>query len=350
MFKSFFVFLLVATIAAAVSSCKEEKKPGPAAATNRGGGPIRAEGFIVKTKQLSENIEVPGTLIPFETTEIRPEISGRITELNLSEGRVVRQGTVLARLFDGDLQAQLKKLEVQLSILEKTAERYKQLLEINGISQQEYDLANLEVNNLRADIELIKVDINRTRIRAPYTGQVGLKNISLGAYVTPTNILTTISKVEDLKLDFTVPEKYSEDMAKGKNVSFTISGLNKTFTATVIATESSIEANTRSLRIRAVVKGNQAGLVPGAFAKVSLMLDKNNQALIIPTQAVIPQARNKQVILFKNGQPQFEVITTGIRDSSYIQVLDGLKEGDTVLTTGLLAIRAESKVTLTKVQ
>ena len=352
MLKKFVLYSCFCCCLAGFYSCSGKKaESGPARpAGNRGGGVVRAEGFIVKTTSLSENIEVPGTVLPFETTEIRPEISGRVTSLNIPEGRVVQRGTVLIQLFDGDLQAQLKKLEVQLSISEKTAERYKQLLEISGISQQEYDLSVLQVNNLTADIQLVKVDIEKTRIRAPYTGQVGLKNISLGAYVTPTNILTTISQVDNLKLEFTVPEKYSENMASGKEVSFTIGGVDKQFTARVMATESTIEANTRSLKVRAVVNGKQPFLVPGAFAKVSLMLDKNNEAIIIPTQAVIPKARNKQVIVLRAGNPKFEVITTGIRDSSFIQVTEGLKVGDTVLTSGLLAIREERKIELSKIQ
>jgi membrane fusion protein (multidrug efflux system) len=331
-------------------SCKEKKPDanvGPSRSVNV---PIQAEGFIVRTISLNENIEVPGTILPYETTEIRPEISGRIIELNIPEGRVVQKGALLVKLFDGDLQAQLKKLEVQLSIAKKTLERQKALLEISGISQQEYDLSELEANNLSADIELVKVNIEKTRIVAPYEGKIGLKNISLGAYVTPLNILTSISQVNDLKLEFTVPEKYSNDMTKGKQVKFLIDGDDKIYTATVMATESAIEANTRSLKVRAIVKGAREALVAGGFAKVLLQLGQDIKPLVIPTQAVIPQARNKKVVVFRSGVPEFKVVTTGLRDSSFVQITDGLQVGDTVVTTGLLAIRPESKVVLTKVQ
>ncbi|MGZ5246523.1 MAG: efflux RND transporter periplasmic adaptor subunit [Flavitalea sp.] len=351
MLKNNILFSLFLIVSALAISCKEEKKETPAAGAGpRVNAPIQVEGFIVKTKSLSEKIEVPGTLMPFETTEIRPEISGRLVSLNIPEGRFVNKGTVLAKIFDGDLQAQLRKLQVQLSIAEKTAERYNELLKISGISQQEYDLAELQSNNLRADIQLVQVDINRTQVRAPYSGQVGLKNISLGAYVSPTTLITTISQVNRLKLEFTVPEKYSEDMKPGKSISFSVTGSTKQFTAAVMATETTIEANTRSLRVRAVVNQNDAVLASGAFAKVSLNLDKNNEAIIIPTQAVIPQARNKRVIMYKNGSPEFIVVTTGIRDSTFVEITDGLKAGDTVVITGLLAIRPESKITLSKVQ
>lgn len=337
-------------------SCDEEKKKNasPGGPSGGGGGrgnqTIQAEGFVVRIKPLSENLEVPGTLLPFESTEIRPEISGRVVKLNIPEGSFVQQGTLLVKLFDEDLQAQVKKLRVQLQISEKTAERQRELLKIQGISQQEVDLSELQVSNLKADIDLIKVSITKTEIRAPFTGRIGLKNISNGAYISPANIVTTISQVSQLKLEFSVPEKYSEDMRKGKQVGFTIAGTNKKFAATVLATESNIEANTRTLKIRAVITGRDPLLVPGAFAKVSLQLGKNDQALIIPTQSVIPQARNKKVVIYQDGKVKFVTVTTGIRDSSFVQVLDGVNAGDTVLTTALLAIRPDSKVKLTKVQ
>ncbi|HEX6431033.1 MAG TPA: efflux RND transporter periplasmic adaptor subunit [Niastella sp.] len=333
-------------------SCKSEKKENAPANASREGGdrPVQAEAFIVRSKTLSENLEIPGTLLPFEETEIRPEISGRVVWLNIPEGSFVQKGTLLVKLFDNDLQAQVKKLQVQLQIAQKTAERQKELLKINGISQQEYDLSELQVNNLKADIELTQVSIDKTEIRAPFAGRIGLKSISNGAYITPTNLLTTISQVSLLKLEFSVPEKYGEAMRRGRQVNFTVAGSDIKFTASVLATESNIEANTRTLKVRAVVQGKNSALSSGAFAKVALQLGKNDHSLIVPSQAVIPQARNKRVIVYKGGKPDFAVVTTGIRDSSYVQVLDGVKEGDTVITTALLTIRPESKIKLTKVQ
>jgi len=342
-------FVAVALFSITAISCKQKKETPEVMTVRSVNLPVQVEAFIVRTRPLSENIEVPGTLLPYETTEIRPEISGRLVELNIPEGKVVEKGMLLAKLFDEDLQARLKKLEVQLSIAQKTVERQKALLDISGISQQEYDLSQLEANNLSADIGLVKVDIGKTHITAPYTGKIGLKNISLGAYVTPSNILTTISQVNDLKLEFTVPEKYSENMKRGKEVAFTINGADKKYRATVMATEAAIEANTRTLKVRALVKGRHEELVSGGFAKVSLELGNNAEPIVIPTQAIIPQARDKKVVVYNNGSPEFKIVTTGIRDSTFVEIIDGLKTGDTIITTGLLAIRPDSKITLTKV-
>lgn len=334
-----------------IFACKQKKDQVPGGSGGgANAGPLPVEALVVKSSAISETVEVTGTIQPFESTEIRPEISGRIVSLNIREGASVGKGQLLAKLFDGDLQAQLKKLQVQLAIAEKTEERQRELLKIGGISQQDYDLSILSVSNLKADIELTQVNIDRTEIRAPYSGKLGLKNVSPGAYVSPTNILTTISQVGQLKIEFSIPEKYSAQVRNGMEVDFVIEGSPNTYTASVSATESSVEENTRNLRIRAIIRNPDRYLIPGNFAKVSIILGRNENAIMIPSQAIIPVARGKQVVVLKGGSPAFTSITTGIRDSTRVQVTDGLSAGDTLITTGLLFIRPDSKVKLTKVQ
>lgn len=343
-----YIAVMLASLLVSVSCSQKKDTPPPTGASRN--APITVEGYVIQGRPLSSTIEVPGTLLPFETTEIRPEISGRVTALNIREGAQVKKGSVLVKLFDDDLQAQLRKLQVQLEIAAKTAERQRELLKISGISQQEYDLSELGVNNLKADIELVKVSIGKTEIRAPFNGRIGLKNISDGAYISPTTLITTISQVDRLKLQFTIPEKYGAQVRSGQPVQFKLDGPNKNYQATVMATESSIEENTRTLTVRAVVSKTDAYLVPGAFAKVQMTLGKDNNAIMVPTQAIIPQGRNKQVVVYRGGKAVFSAVTTGVRDSSDIQVLTGLNNGDTVVTTGLLFLRPGSDVKLSKIQ
>lgn len=345
------LILVFASVFASLSSCKRDKpKTAAESPQKRGGGPLQVEAFVVTTKNLAENLEVPGTLMPFEETEIRPEISGRLVSMNIKEGDLVQKGDLLAKLFDEDLQAQLKKLQTQLEIAKKTLERQQGLLKIQGISQQEVDLSELQVNTIKADMDLVRVSISKTEIRAPYAGRLGLRNVSLGAYVTPTTLMTTLRQASQLKLDFTVPEKYSGLFTKGKSVGFTVAGGKRTFSASVLATEAAVAADTRTLKVRSVVSGNDPSLLPGVFAKVRLQLGGNEQSIIVPTRSVIPQARNKQVIVYKGGSPEFRTVETGIRDEDYVQVESGLSIGDTVLTTGLLAVRPDSKLVLSKVE
>ena len=335
-------------------SCGEKEKK--IAAPQQGGGganrpaaTMQVDGFIVKQKALSDNVEVPGTLIANESTEIHPEISGRVVQLNVSEGRYVSRGTLLAKLYDGDLQAQLKKLQVQLQIAKQNEDRSSQLLKIQGISQQDYDASLLNVNNINADIEIIRTSIIKTEIRAPFNGKVGLKNISIGAFVTPATIVAIIQQTDVLKLDFAVPEKYTAQIKTGQQVSFTIEGSSKKYTAKIMATESGVTENTRSLMIRSVVQNKDAALAPGVFAKVVMNFDPDPNAIVIPTQAVVPQARGKKVIVYQGGVAKFMDVTTGIRDSSQIQIVTGLKAGDTIVTTGLLSIRPEGKIAINKI-
>jgi membrane fusion protein (multidrug efflux system) len=345
-------FSVVLTLGALlISSCKSnDDSPQASARGNaRNRGPMEVQGFVVQPRSVSETVEVAGTLLPAEETQIRSELNGRIVQLNIQEGSIVPKGTLLVKLFDQDLKAQLNKLQVQLKIAEKTVERQKELLDIKGISQQDYDLSALTADNLRADIESVKIQISKTEIRAPYEGQVGLRNVSMGSYLGPSDIVTTLRDISQLKLEFAVAEKYAQNISKGYRVRFKVDGGTLDHEAEVIATEGNVDPTTRTLRIRALVKGKSKELVPGVFARVNLQLGQDSEALMIPTQAVIPQARNKQVIVLRRDTVIFKIVETGIRDSAYVQVLSGLTAGDTVITTGLMSLRPSIKVRVTSV-
>ncbi len=328
---------------------KEKKNAGNPAGGAARPTTMRVDAYIVKPQAFAENIEVPGSIVANEATEIHPEVPGRIVKLNVAEGKYIGRGTLLAKLYDGDLVAQLNKLQIQLRIAEKTEERQAQLLKIQGISQQDYDLSLLQVNNLQADIAIIRTSIGKTEIRAPFSGRLGLKNISPGAYVTPASVIAVINQTDQLKLDFTVPEKYTGQIKTGQKVNFTYEGSNKQFSAKVSATESGVTENTRSLAVRALVQEKDPGLLPGAFVKVQLHFDPDTNAILIPTQAVLPQARGKKVILFNNGTAKFVDVTTGARDSARVQITEGLKAGDTIVVTGLLSVRPEGKIQIGKI-
>lgn len=340
---------LIALVLLCLMSCGGKKENKPAAASRANTGPAKVDAYIVKAQAFAENIEVPGNIIANESTEIHPEVSGRIVRLNVAEGKFVTQGTLLAKLYDEDLQAQLKKLQVQLQIAETNEKRSSQLLEIQGISKADYDASLLNVNNIKADIEIIRTSISKTEIRAPFNGKLGLKNISPGAYVTPVEVIAVINQTSLLKMDFTVPEKYSAQMKPGQLVNFTYQGSSQKYSAKIIATESAVTQTTRSLMVRSVIQQNDPKLLPGAFAKVQLSFDPDPNALLVPTQAVLPQARGKKVIKYEGGIARFVDVTTGIRDSARIQVLDGLKKGDTVIVTGLLSTRPDAALSINKI-
>lgn len=344
--------ILFLSIGLLLNSCGSKEKKSETSSKTKPGPPPppRVDGYVIKVIPIADNLELPGSIIANEATEIHPEISGRMTYLNAAEGKAVGKGTLIAKIYDGDLRAQLNKLRVQLKVQEQTAKRYQELLKINGVSQQEYDMIALQSNNIRADMAIVQSNIMRTVIRAPFSGTLGLKMVSPGAYITPQTILTTIRQNSQLKLDFTLPEKFTGKLRPGQLVSFTSEGNEKVYNAKVIATESGISEESRSLRVRALVNNNDGKLLPGGFAKVKIGFEPDPNAIMIPSQAIVPQARGKQVVVYRGGTVSFEDVTTGIRDSAMVQITHGLKVGDTIIITGLMSLKPKGKVVLNKVK
>lgn len=304
----------------------------------------KVDAIIVKPTLLINEISVSGSLLAFEEVELKNEVAGRVVKINLPEGKFVKKGTLLVKLFDDDLQSSLHKLTTQLAIQQKIYNRQSELLKVSGISQNDYDQTGLLLNSLKADIEVEKTLIRKTEVLAPFDGVIGLRNISIGAIVTPATLLSTIRTANKIKLDFSVPEKYSSVITTGMKVKFRMSNNDKVYDATVIATEQGINVGTRSLKVRALVNSTARELVSGAFANVTLRLSENKNALMIPTQTIIPEEESKSVIVARNGKAHFITVQTSIRKASDIEITDGLQPGDTVITTGLLFLKEGGKL------
>jgi membrane fusion protein, multidrug efflux system len=307
------------------------------------------EGFVVKPSVIDQTITISGTIKPLEETVLMPEVPGRVVMINLQEGKFVKQGSVLIKLFDEDIQAQLHKAQAALELAEQTQVRQSELMKVSGISQLDYDQSVLQVHSIKADIEVLRVQIRKTEVHAPFDRVIGLRNISLGAEVTPSTSLATIRAVKQLKLDFSVPEKYSTQVRPGSKVQFTIQGDDRKHDATVMATEEGIDPGTRNLKVRALVGMNSISFVPGTFANVALRLNENKNALMVPTQAIIPRERDKQLIIARMGKAAFIKVKTRIRQESMIEVTEGIEKGDTVVTTGILFIKPDMNLKFSKV-
>lgn len=311
---------------------------------------MKVEALVLSPTPFQETIEIPGTLMPAESAEIHPEISGRIVRLNLAEGAAVPAGYLIAKIDDADLQAQLVKLQAQLDIAEQTESRQAKLLAIEGISRQDYDLSVLQVRNLKADIGILKTTIQKTEVRAPFAGKLGLKNISVGAYVTPAMVLTTIQQTQPLKLDFSLPEKYAQGLKPGALLSFRTTGSSVSHEAKVSAVAPGLTETNRSLNYRATVMSKDPSLLPGVFATATIQLAEKPAALLLPAQAVIPQARGKRVIRYNDGKANFVDVVTGTRTADQVEVIDGLQAGDTIVISGLMSIRPNMSVQIGKIQ
>lgn len=304
----------------------------------------KVDAFIVKPSLLINEISVTGSLLAFDEVSLQNEVAGRVVKLNLPEGKFVRKGTLLVKLFDDDLQATLKKQQSQLAIQEQIYKRQSELLKVSGISQNDYDQTILLVNSIKADIEVQKTLIRKTEVLAPFDGVIGLRKISVGAIVTPATLLSTIRSENKIKLDFSVPEKYGSVIKSGMKVKFTMYNDDNLYDATVFATEHSIDASTRNLKVRAVLNSKSANLIPGAFCNVQLRLSEKKNALMIPTQAIIPHEQDKSIIIARNGKVHFITVLTGIRNASNIEITKGIQSGDTIITTGLQFLKEGSKL------
>lgn len=341
-------FILLAAIF--VTGCKKKASGTRQSAAKPGFQTLVVEGIIARTVSINQTIAVSGTLKPFEETVLMPEVVGRVISVNLPEGRFVKGGTLLVKLFDGDLQAQLNKYQTQLQIEDQTLNRQTELLKVSGISQSDYDQTQLQVASIKNDIELTKAQIRKTEVLAPYDGVIGLRNISVGAQVSPSTALAVIREQDKLKLDFSVPEKYSKVIRSGSKVYFTVQGDYTKYDAVVMATEQGIEAATRNLRARAVVLKNAGSLIPGAFANVELTVGEDQKAIMVPTQCIIPQDKVNQVIIANHGKARFVNVETGVRLNSSIEVSSGLNEGDTVVTSGIMFVKPGSVIKFSRLQ
>ncbi len=311
--------------------------------------PVIVDVMVASTQAIINTVEVNGTVVAAEFVELHPEVSGRLTYLNVPEGGHIEKGTVIARINDADLQAQINKTKVQLELATKTEERYRKLLTINGINQADYDVTINQVNGFKADILYTQALIDKTVVRAPFSGTVGLRVISPGAYVTPASIITTIQQVDKLKIDLTVPEAYTNLLKRGNTINVVLdNGGNIKRTATIVAVEPQANLVTRNLKVRALLQDGKAN--PGGFVKAYLNAGVDSKAILIPTNCLIPDDKNNQVIIVKNGKANFVAVKTGVRQANLVEITEGVAVGDSVVVTGVLFARPKSALKIRSVK
>lgn len=303
------------------------------------GGPGKMPPSPVTVQVLSpsegrEAYYTSGTLLANEEVELKPEIGGRVVQLYLPEGGTVSTGTLLLKLNDAELKAQLQKTTVQLNQAYLNEARQRRMLNLEGTSKQEYESALSTLNGLKADSAYLAAQIAKTELRAPFTGVIGVRNISPGSVVSNTTVLATLQQVNPLKLEFNLPEKYNTLLKTGAKINFTVEGLSETFGAVLTLKDPKIDPATRQVRYRAACDNSRGLLLPGGFARVSLPIGQGEQALFVPTEAVIGSLRGSKVYVVKNGQAEERQVETGLRIASGVQILKGLEAGDSVVVTG----------------
>ncbi|WP_326460468.1 efflux RND transporter periplasmic adaptor subunit [Chitinophaga sp.] len=343
------LLLLAALFSVLLQACAtraSEKEP-PVTATTAA---IPADGHIVKTSTFSDNLEITGSLVANQEVSIVSELPRKVVQVHVKEGNVVKAGALLFQLDDADLQAQLERLHQQEKLASLNEARLKDLIEHDAAVQQDYDQAITNLKVLQAEIRQLQVTIGKTRIRAPFDGRIGIIHAYPGALVSANTVLTNIVDDSRIKVEFRVPEKYAHLVSINEQQTFTVASDTVHHHAVVIAKESSLDAQTRTLLIRAVTPNAQHALVPGQSARLTLSLRTADNALKIPSQALMPSAEGYAVYVARNKSAQLANVQIGQRGAYDVQILKGLSAGDTVITSNLLRLTPGAAVSFVTVK
>lgn len=342
-----FPFILVIIFSAVIAaSCKSK----PAVPKQTPNPPTIVDVMVASLEKVDNTVEASGTVIANENVDLHPDASGILTYLNVPEGKFVKKGTILAKINSADLAAQYQKSKVQLDLAQLTEQRLKKLLSVSGINQSDYDAALNQVNSLKADMAYTQTLIDKTVLRAPFDGTLGLRQVSPGAYVTQSSVIATLQQLGKVKIDFTLPEQYSNLVKVGGMADVEVDAAKQVRQkATIIAIEPQANQQTRNLVVRAILDGSPAN--PGAFVKVYIGAEGSGKmAVMVPTNTIIPNDVNNQLVLIKNGKSNFVNITTGIRLANNVEITKGVAAGDTIVVTGVLFVRPNSGVKIRSVK
>lgn len=300
---------------------------------------LKVNAQIVKPHLLTDEILVTGRLVPDEEVNLSFETSGKITDIFFAEGSHVKRGELLAKVNDRQLQAQLKRLKAQIPLAEDRVFRQNALLKRDAVSKEAYEQVKTELATLNADIENIKANIDMTELRAPFDGIIGLRQVSAGAYASPTTVVAKLTKVSPLKVEFAVPERYAREVKKGTNLDFRVEGRLDAYHAQVYATESSLDPETHSLTIRAIYPNRNGELLAGRYTDIKLKQKEIEDAIAIPSEAIVPEMGKNKVFVYRSGVADPVDVVIGIRTEAEVQIVQGLVAGDTILTSGTLQLR-----------
>ncbi len=329
------LILIIIIVVPKINFKGSDTSPG----ANASNEPLEVGAIVVRPSLIQEIVKATGSVLPNEEVGLSAEQAGLIKAIYFDEGSYVSGGELLLKINDADLQAQLRNRQVQLQLAADREFRQKQLLAKEAISQEEYDEALAETKILEAEIAFLKAQIAKTEVRAPFSGIIGLRQVSPGDFLTVGQTIANLVNVSQLKIEFSIPEKYAGSVKAGDVINFTTGSNQADLRAEIYAIEPKIDPETRTLTLRAKFNNKENLILPGGFAHVALILQENADAVQVPTEAIIPELGGQKVFLFKSGNVVPAKVETGIRTAKNIHITTGINAGDTVITSGLLQIR-----------
>jgi len=296
---------------------------------------LRVEVLQVEPRYLAQRLATTGTVRANESVDLVSEIAGVVRSIHFKEGAPVERGALLVKIDDVELEAQRDRVLYRRRLAESREARQRELREQGVVSEQEYDVANNELNVLRAELRLVQAALQKTEIRAPFAGVVGLRYVSEGSLLSRETRIATLQDLDPAKIEFTLPEKYVGRVGAGDRVEFRVKGTDRAYGAEIYAVEPRIVAETRSLLLRATTTNPDRALLPGAFADVTLAVDEVDDALVVPSLAVVPELGGKKVFVIEDGLAQARRVETGIRTETEVQITQGLVPGERVIVSAI---------------
>ncbi len=309
--------------------------------------PVPVEAAKVIAAPFSEQVTAVGTLLSNEAVTVSSEIPGRLKEIHFQEGQPVEQGAPLFTLDNSVYRAQLDDAEAKLKLAEQTNKRTSTLFSNKYATAQSADEAASNLAVSTAATELARVQLEKTRIVAPFSGIVGLRHVSVGEYITAGQALVNLEAIDPVKADFRVPEKFLPAIRVGQTIRIKVDAFpDANFEGKVYAIDPKLDVAGRSLLVRALVPNRDQRLRPGLFARVTVLLQLKEDALSVPEQAIVPQGDSQYVFKIVDGKAQLTKVVIGTRRDGRVEIVEGLAVGDQVVTAGQLKIRDGSAVSV----
>lgn len=337
-------------LAVIVAACTIKAEDIPVASETPAVAGIPVDGTIIKPSELNDEVEVTGTILANQQVNIVSELTRKVVSVHVKEGSFVKKGTLLFQLDNADLLAHLERLRQQekLALLNET--RLKDLIDHEAVAQQDYDEASTNLSVLKAEVRELQVTLDKTRIIAPFDGQIGMINTYQGALASASTTLTNIEDNSVVKIEFSIPEKYTNVLQVGSEQTFSTPSSKDVFKTKVVAKAASLSTDTRTLLIRGATANPQGKLLPGQSARIKLSLSTSANALAVSSQALLPSPGGYAVFVARNNKATIVPVKIGQRTSGSIEIISGLIAGDTVITSNLLRLSPGAPVSLVSIK
>lgn len=329
----------ILTLALLLQACGEKKKD----LRTQKAADLTVDVVTLKPGEVVRSIAIPGSVIPNEQVDIYSEVAGRIQRIAFKEGQTIAKGTVIVQVDSDILKAQKAQLLVEQDLAEKDENRKRSLYQSKGISLQDFEVSQSTLAEVKARLDLLNVQISKATIRAPFSGKIGLRHVSEGAFISTSTLITSIVQENPVKIQFSVPEKYAKNVKLGQVIEFKTDGNDQSYKGKVYAFEPRIDEGTRMMTVRASLP-NPGGLIAGSFVSINYDMGTEENAFMVPSESIVPVLKGQKVYVVRNGAVEEVPVEIGIRTPEKVQIIGALKEGDQVLISGLLAVRPGMQV------